>query len=137
MIEFMRIKINKCYSCICNACTKFYCPYPHLRCGSCNNLQFNRIYDCDFFENVRTAPKRYRIKRMRKMPSDTLNVKLDYIIANMGLAEPVIDTDGTYSITYKGMEICRGSKAECTAFAKTMQHEFSELLIIKKLDITM
>lgn len=133
----MRIKINKCTSCICNSCTKFYCPYPHLRCRICNNLQFKRIYDCDFFENVRTAPKRFRIKRKRKIASDTLNIKLDYIIANLGLAEPVTDTDGTYAVSFKGIEIFRGSKSVCLNYVKTMQHEFSETLKVKKLDINM
>lgn len=133
----MRIKITKCYSCICNSCTKFYCPYPHQRCRTCNNLQFKRIYDCDFFENVRTAPKRYKIKRRRKMASDTLNVKLDYIIANLGLAEPVIDTDGSYSVIYKGMEIFRGNKKQACDYVKTMQREFTERLVVKKLDISL
>lgn len=131
----MRIKVNKCYSCICNACTRFYCPYPNQRCRTCNRLDFKRIFDCDYFENVRTAPSRYRIKRIRKHGKDEVNIKLDYIIANLGLAEPQYDTDGTYSVNFKDMEIFRGSKSDAKDYIAKMQQDFSVRLVVKKLDI--
>lgn len=133
----MRIKVTKCFSCICNSCTKFYCPYPHLRCKICSTLNLRRIYDCDFFENVHTAPKRYRIKLKRKSGTDMLNTKLDYIIASLGLVEPVIDILGTYAVLFKGTEIFRGSYADAESYITKMQHEFSQKLVCKKIDINL
>lgn len=131
----MRVNLTKCYNCICNACTKFRCPYPHKRCRICTTLEFKRIYDCDYFENRHTAPRRYRIKRKGKHSTDALNAKLDYLIASLGLIEPVLESAGTYAVLYDGMELFRGSKNESVTYISKMRNAFSKPLKLKKVEI--
>lgn len=124
----MRIKITKCYSCICNVCTRFRCPYPHWRCYTCTNLDFKRIYDCDWFENRHTAPKRFRIARKGSKAKDELNAKLDLLLESLGLIAPAFDVSGTFVVYFGDYELFRGSHADAKAYIARMQSGFRKPL---------
>lgn len=67
-----------------------------------------------------------------------VNTKLDYIIANMGLVEPVIDVDGTFDVMFG--EIIAGrfySKRLAMEYVERFQGEFSKKLEIRRIDIDM
>jgi len=94
------------------------------------------VFDCDYFENKHTAPKRYKIGRKVSKQKDMINNKLDYIIANMGLVEPVMDDVGTYDVMRDSMLLVRAnSHQQALDYVHQYQPEFKTKLIIKKVVI--
>lgn len=96
-------------------------------------------FDCDSFENKKTTPKRLKIARKSNVTTDTINLKLDYIIANMGLVEPVIDSPhGTYDVTWKGQSIARFYLlSDAHEFILRYQSEFKSTLSITRVKINL
>lgn len=130
------MKINRCTHCLCECCTRFRCPYRLSKCERCFKLDFKRTIDCDFFENKATAPKRFKIKRKRSSNTDMINTKLDYIIANMGLSEPIIDIDGTFDVMFGNIIAGRFyNRRLAVEYVEKFQSAFSKRLEIRRVEI--
>lgn len=131
----MRCSVTRCYNCICNMCTRFRCPYPRERCYSCTLLEMRKLYDCDYFENRLTAPKRLRIKRQGSRARDELNAKLDLLLQSVGLLVPKVEPLAQYAVLFKGSELFRGSLPEAQAYIERFKRSFSVPLVLKRLEI--
>lgn len=131
----MRINITKCYRCLCSVCTRRKCPYSD-KCKACTNNNMRYTYDCDYFENKHTAPKRYKIKKCQKQHKDIINTKLDLIMQRLDLEVPITDINNTYRVLYKGISIGTFDNYRTAVELKEKyQSEFSTKLKIERLEI--
>lgn len=134
----MRIAVNRCVNCLCRCCSKFYCPYIDSRCNVCYNNDFNVNIDCDWFENIKTARKRLKVVRKGSKSKDNINVKLDYIIEQMGLVAPFVDRAGTFDIMYKGSCLARvHTYADVEQFIKKYQPQLKSRLEVIEVQINL
>ena len=132
----MRIAVDRCVNCLCRCCSKHYCPYILSRCKICLNNDFRLNIDCDWFENVKIAPKRLKVNYRSSKAKDNINVKLDYIIENMGLVTPYVEKLGTYDVIYKKICLARfDCRSDAELFVKKYQSELREDLKIIKVHI--
>ncbi|WMJ23339.1 hypothetical protein RBG61_01425 [Paludicola sp. MB14-C6] len=131
----MRINIDKCYKCQCNSCSRFYCQYQNP-CSVCKNLKMRYKFDCDFYENNKTKPKRYKFKKSNENRVDIYNVKLDLILAHLGLESPSIDIHGTWDMVYKDTIIGRfKTKKQATEYYEKIKCGFGnpqQIKIVKR-----
>ncbi len=131
----MRIKIDKCYKCLCNSCSKFNCQYKN-RCDVCNHQNMCYVFDCDFFESVHLAPKRLKVKRYQGSKTDIINTKLDFIINHLGIEPPKADAHGTYDLMYKDYIVARFNKRkDAVDYKNKIQPSFKTELEIRKVEI--
>ena len=132
----MQMLIDRCVNCLCRCCSKFNCPYVESRCLVCINNNFKINIDCDWFQNKKIAPKRFKIIRKGSKFKDSINVKLDYIIQNMGLVTPVVDKLGTFDVIYN--TICLGrfySYSDVELFISKMQPRLKDKLQVVSVQI--
>ena len=132
-----RLNLDSCYNCLCNVCTKFRCPYSKGRCQSCLELEFRRLYDCDFFENRRTAPKRFRIVRKANKQQDLVNAKLDAILDALRVDIPQPERSGTYAVYYDDLRVYRGNYEGACACMQRIQPELRGRLKLERLRISL
>lgn len=128
-----RLNLDSCYDCLCKVCTGFRCPYSKGRCQSCMELEFRRLYDCDFFENRRTAPKRFRIVRKANKRQDLVNAKLDAILEALQVPIPKPEHSGTYGVYYDGLRVYRGSYDGARAYIQRAQPGLRSQLVMQRL----
>lgn len=92
-----------CYNCVCSVCTRRKCPHSRggseslyqYRCKLCTNANGNgdygRLIDCDFFENVHTSRKHFKIKR-RFHRKDAVIGRLDKIMERLEISFDDVDS---------------------------------------------
>lgn len=65
-----------------------------------------------------------------------INTKLDYIIANMGLSEPIIDIDGTFDVMFGNIIAGRFyNRRLAVEYVEKFQSAFSKRLEIRRVEI--
>lgn len=94
-------------------------------------------HDCDWWESAKTAPKRIKVGKKGKSAQDALNMKLDYIIDQLGLVPPYVErAHHTHDVMY---DDCRLVRCDCYSsavdYVKRMQGQFNKPLRIVRVDI--
>lgn len=84
-----------CYNCVCSVCTHRRCTYSagnsayQYRCKLCVNAngngEYGRLIECDFFENVHTSVRHFKIKR-RFRRKDAVIGRLDKIMEKLQIS---------------------------------------------------
>lgn len=82
----------QCLQCCCYSCTKRLCPYQRgwrdniykYRCASCvaSNGEMSKCIECDYFENVHTSSRHFKIKR-KWVREDEVLKRLDTILQKL------------------------------------------------------
>ena len=87
----------KCFNCCCSVCTRRRCIYPagstcfRNRCAGCQTGLFNLpCFECDFFENKYTVPRRFHFKINRRKKGE-IEKRLDAIMQAVGAELPPDD----------------------------------------------
>ncbi|HEX3038596.1 MAG TPA: hypothetical protein VHO94_06350 [Oscillospiraceae bacterium] len=109
-----------CYNCVCSVCTHRRCTYSagnsayQYRCKLCTNAngngEYGRLIECDFFENVHTSVRHFKIKR-RFRRKDAVIGRLDKIMQRLDITLDDVNSEPQPS-PFDGIDLSKFKNVE-------------------------